>query len=156
MAWVITIVLLAWPAVEIAAFIEVARWVGLLGAVAGIVLSGLAGIALLRIQGLATARRVQAQLALGQMPVAALFDGACLAVAGLLLLLPGFVSDLFALAILLPPVRHLLRTALAGRLRPVAGGDAPGTTRVIEGEWEVVVGEEEKRPADHPPRRRLN
>ena len=153
MAWVLTIVLLAWPAVEIATFIEVARWIGLLGAVAGIVLSGLAGLALLRVQGLATAQRAQAELNRGQMPVGALFDGACLAVAGMLLLLPGFVTDLIALTLLLPPVRHLLRRALAARLHPVDGGGA--TPSVIEGEWEVVAENEERPPTD-PPSRRLH
>ncbi len=143
MAWLFTILILAWPAVEIAAFIEVARWIGLLGAVAGVILSGMIGTALLRIQGLSTARRAQAQLARGQMPVAELFDGACLAAAGLLLLLPGYATDLLAVPLLLPPVRLLLRRGLQSRFPP------PDGPTVIEGDWEVV---DEGRPPSGKPR----
>ncbi|PKU21762.1 FxsA family protein [Telmatospirillum siberiense] len=139
MAWVFPFLFLAWPVVEIAVLIEVAQWLGWPGAIAGIILSGLAGLAVLRTQSLATARLAQAQMNRGEMPVAALFDGACLAVAGGLLMLPGFVTDLIALPLLLAPVRQLLRRALGSRL----GGSGPagsggGTTTVIEGDWTVV------------------
>jgi UPF0716 protein FxsA len=140
MAWVFPLLFLAWPVVEIAVLIKIANWLGWPGAIAGIILSGLIGLALLRSQGLATARRVQTQMTSGEMPVAALFDAACLAVAGCLLMLPGFVTDLLALPLLLPPVRHLLRRLLAGRLVPRSDRDGRTSTTatMIEGEWTVV------------------
>ncbi len=143
MPWLFIIIAVAWPAAEIATFIAVARWIGLLGAVAGVVLSGMAGMALLRAQGLDTARRAQSQIARGQMPVIELFDAACLALAGLLLLLPGFVTDLAALPLLLPPVRRLLRRLLAGRFP-----SPPADRTVIEGSWTVV--ENDHRPSGKP------
>lgn len=154
MAWVLPILLLAWPASEIAAFIGVARWIGFAGALAGIVLSSLAGLMLLRVQGLATAQRAQAQLNRGEMPVGALFDGACLAVAGLLFLLPGFVTDAIGAVLLLPPVRRVIRVVLTRHLQ---GGNRPpgaGGPTVIEGDWQVVDGGDDRPgdPPDEPPR----
>jgi UPF0716 protein FxsA len=152
MAWVIPLLFLGWPAIEIAVFVEVARWVGWLGAIAGIVLSGMVGIAFLRVQGVAAAHRAQVQLGRGEMPVRELFDGACLAAAGLLFFLPGFVSDLVAIVLLLPPVRMLLRRHLAGRLRTAT--DIPaGTVTIIEGDWQVVTEPDEPNPK--PPSREL-
>lgn len=98
-------------------------------------------MALLRNQGLATAQRAQKQLNSGQMPVAELFDGACLAVAGILFMLPGFVTDLLGFPLLIPPLRRWLRGLLAARLQAGRGGR--GGPTVIEGEWEVVRREDE-------------
>jgi len=156
MAWVFIIVLLALPVAEIAAFIQVAHWIGLLGAVAGVVLSGVFGLSLLRNQSLSTARRVQDGLNRGEMPVAEVFDGACLAIAGVLLILPGYISDGLALVLLLPPVRMLLRLWLARRLlRPMmqsAETITPSSAglSVIEGEWVVVEHDEGKTPPPQP------
>jgi UPF0716 protein FxsA len=153
MAWALYLFLLAWPVAEIAAFIQVAHWIGWLGAVAGIILSGMAGMALLRVEGLATATRAQAQLGRGEMPVAELFNGACLAAAGLLLIVPGFLGDLVAIALVSPPVRALLRRWLAGHLTRATmttPSDHPADSTVIEGEWEVVRRDDEPPPRDPP------
>jgi UPF0716 protein FxsA len=156
MAWVFIIVLLALPVAEIAAFIQVAHWIGLLGAIAGVVLSGVLGLSLLRNQSLSTARRVQDGLNRGEMPVVEVFDGACLAIAGVLLILPGYLSDCLALLLLLPPVRLLLRLWLAQRLlRPMmeSGEErAPAHSgpAVIEGEWVVVEHDEGETPSQPP------
>jgi UPF0716 protein FxsA len=75
-----------------------------------------------------------------------LFDGACVLAAGLLLILPGFLSDIVAGVLLLPPVRRLLYNALARRARVTTGprdgerGPPPRGPHpaVIEGEYEEV------------------
>jgi UPF0716 protein FxsA len=87
----------------------------------------------------------------GEMPIDALFDAACLALAGGLLLLPGFVTDLLALPLLLPAVRQRLRRWLGARLESGAGRNGATTTKVIEGEWIVV--EEDKTDDRVPPRK---
>lgn len=149
MPWVFLLLFLAWPVVEIAVLIKVAHWLGWPGAILGIILSGLAGLTLLRNQGLATARRAQMQMSQGEMPVEALFDAACLALAGGLLMLPGFVTDLLALPLLLPPARHWLQRLLAARLTVQAPPRGPATTTVIEGDW-IVVDEDKDDPS--PPK----
>lgn len=155
MAWVFPLLFLAWPVVEIAVLIKVANWLGWPGAIAGIILSGLAGLALLRNQGLATARRAQKQMSHGEMPMEALFDAACLALAGGLLMLPGFVTDLLALPLLLPSARHFLQRLLAARLGSRSGRSGTPATTVIEGEWKVVEEDKDNKDDDAPPPKAL-
>ncbi len=155
MGWLFPLLLLAWPVVEIAVLIQIADWIGWIAAIGVIVLSGMAGGWLLRQQGLATARQMQAEMRHGVMPVGALFDQACLAVAGLLLLLPGFITDLLALALLLPPLRVLLRGALLRRFvaGQTPGGSPAGPTTVIDADFTII---DDDRPdptdRDQPPR----
>ena len=96
--------------------------------------------------GAGHAAAAQAALQAGQPPVRELFDGACILAAGVLLVLPGFLSDILACVLLLPPVRRLLYNALARRARVTTGprhgerGPRPGgrPTAVIEGQYEEI------------------
>ena len=154
MGWILIIILLAWPVVEITVFVQVAEWIGWLGAILCVVLSGMAGMALLRREGLATANQAQAMFNRGELPVRALFDAATLTLAGLLLMLPGFVTDLLALPLLLAPFRSLLYGWLAGRFTIVGTGSAPsGGPTIIEGEWREVPPQDDEPPQDDQPRR---
>lgn len=119
MAWLMVVALIGLPVLEITLFVKAAQWIGVLPTVALAIAAGMAGVALVRAQGLATMFRVRAQLDRGEMPVAEVFDGLCLALAGALLFLPGFFSDILALLLLLPPVRAALRLWLAGHVRTV-------------------------------------
>src|SRR5690606_23279119 len=116
----------------------------------------IAGIVIMRLQGLATALQVRAALAHGELPARALLVGACVTLAGLLLLFPGFVSDAIAALLLVPPLRELMFRLLARRFsghvdvtlhgRPgPTDGRGPGSRRagvIIEGEFkEVKPGE---------------
>lgn len=161
MAWIVPIVLLAWPAAEIAMFIKVSQWIGLLGAVLGIVLSGMAGLALLRRQGLSTATRARSMMSEGRMPVVEMFDTACLGVAAMLLILPGYLTDILAIALLLPPVRLGLRLWLgtvvlrravqAGMASPETAARNGVDASVIEGEWTEVHVSDPPPGTDDPP-----
>ena len=114
----ILLAILLIPLVEIAIFIKVGQAVGVLDTLLLLLAAGLAGALLLRVQGWATVLRLRQRLASGEPPVRELFDAACLALAGVLLILPGFLSDLMALLLLIPPVRGLLygrATRLAAR-----------------------------------------
>ena len=74
--------------------------------------TGFAGAWLARSQGLKTALAAQQALAEGSFPSRQLFDGACLLAGGVVLLTPGLVTDALGFALLLPPTRAALRTAL--------------------------------------------
>jgi UPF0716 protein FxsA len=137
MAWLVILTVIAVPVIEIALFVQSAHWIGVLPTIVLALAAGVAGIALVRAQGLMTMGRVQAQLNRGEMPVAEMFDGLCLAVAGGLLVLPGFMTDILAILLLLPPVRAGLRLWLARRVVVVPPDAAPGPT-VIDGEFTVV------------------
>ena len=109
----------ALPLIEIALFIQMGRWIGLLPTLALIVLAALCGGLLLRQQGLSVLARLRGNMADGQLPGRAIFDAMAIGVAALLLILPGFLSDAVALALLLPPLRELLYTMLARNVRVV-------------------------------------
>ncbi|GAA0577087.1 FxsA family protein [Caenispirillum bisanense] len=107
---------IAVPIIEIAVFIQVGGLIGLWPTIAIVVATAFAGTFLLRQQGLATLGRAQEAMARGEMPLREVFDGACLLVAGVLLLTPGFVTDTVGLLLFLPPVRAWLRKGVVPAL----------------------------------------
>jgi UPF0716 protein FxsA len=93
---------------EIAAFVVVGDAIGVLGTLALTLLGMLAGALLLRWTGVATLMRIRAEVAAGRAPTRALVDGAIGAIAALLLVLPGFITDLLALLLLIPITREAI------------------------------------------------
>ena len=113
---------------------------------------------MLRHQGVAVLRRAQQQMQQGAVPIAEVFEGFCLVIAGALLLTPGFLTDAVGALLLLPPVRAFLYRRVQRRLEeqvqagapPHAGaGGGPGgrdqppqggdrTPQVIDAEFEEV------------------
>ncbi|MGE0745745.1 MAG: FxsA family protein [Rhodospirillales bacterium] len=136
-ALIVALVLLV-PLVEIAGFIVVGDAIGLWPTLALVVLAALAGALLLRLQGIATIRRVQAALARRQAPVVEIFDAFCLMIAAVLLIIPGFVSDAIALLLLLSPVRSLLRRRMKVYAPPPPPGGPPGGGPVIDGDYHEI------------------
>lgn len=145
MAWMVLVAVIALPVVEIALFIKSAQWIGLLPTIVAAIAAGAIGLALVRRQGFELLMRARAQFDRGEVPVAEVFDGLCLAVAGALLVLPGFFSDVAAILLLLPPVRAALRLVLAARLgaqRPASGQRGPASgPQVIETDYRVIDGD---------------
>ena len=154
MAFLIPVVLIAVPLIEIALFIQVGRLIDLWPTLALVVLTAIVGGFLLRIQGLSTLARAQATLRAGEVPVRALFDGFCIVIGGALLLTPGFLTDAVGFALLLPPVRSALRALLARRVEVrttlhAEGRDGPPDGRpgpVIETDYEEI--DEREPPRD--------
>jgi len=109
MGLLILIGLIAMPIVEIAVFIEVGDRIGLFNTIAIVVLTAIAGTALLRWQGLSVLSRAQESLRENRFPVEEIFDGLCLVFAGALLLTPGFVTDTIGFLLFLPPVRLFIK-----------------------------------------------
>ena len=144
MARYIFFALLAVPLLEIGVFIEVGGGIGLWPTLAIVVATAVAGTALLRHQGVATLARARASMRAGQPPLAELFDAVCLAVAGLLLLTPGFLTDIAGAALFVPRVRAWLRLTVVRRLgggptaqAPPPGQD-PGAGPVIDGDYREI------------------
>jgi UPF0716 protein FxsA len=104
------------PLIELAGLVWLSGKISLPATLALIVATGLAGAWLLRHQTWQTFRRVQADLGAGRVPADALLDGLLMIVAGVLLISPGFVTDLAALLLLFPPTRRLCKAYLASRL----------------------------------------
>jgi UPF0716 protein FxsA len=154
MAWMVLLAVIALPVVEIALFIKSAHWLGLLPTIVLAVGAGFAGIAMVRAQGLDLLLRARSQMDRGEVPVREVFDGICLAVAGALLVLPGFFTDFIAIALLLPPVRAALRLWLVGRKGVVVAAARPGAhpetrssgPQVIEADYHVVDDNDRPKP----------
>lgn len=112
---------IAMPVIELWVLIAVGRQIGALATIGLVILTAVFGLALLRQQGLRTLFRGRARLEQGELPAQEMVEGMLLALCGALLLVPGFVTDVMALAALLPVVRRGLAKALLGR-GLVAGG----------------------------------
>jgi len=103
------------PLVEIAVIIQVGSWIGVLETIALLLLVSIVGAWLVKQQGLGVMRRIMRERDEGKVPGAALFDAALILVAGVLLLTPGFVTDVAGLLLLVPPVRVGIRAFLRRR-----------------------------------------
>ncbi len=125
---IIPIFLLALPFLEIAGFVIVGRQVGVLYTLALIIAAGALGAILLRIQGLGVMTRVRHELDAGGDPSRELAHGAMILLAGILLLIPGFLTDIIGLLLFLPPVRDLAWRFLKRRI-VVSAGSFGGFTR---------------------------
>ena len=112
MALIIPIALILTPIIEIAVFIALGGEIGIWNTICLIVITAIIGAWLLKTQGLTTLRRAQESLSRHIFPVTELFDGICLLVAGILLLTPGFVTDLIGFLLSVPPTRIALRAWL--------------------------------------------
>ena len=103
------------PLIEIAVIIQVGQWLGVVNTIGLLLLVSVVGAWLVKRQGLGVLRRIRDQQQAGQVPAAAVFDGALILVAGVLLVFPGFVTDAMGLLLLLPPVRAGVRAFLRRR-----------------------------------------
>lgn len=103
------VILLMLPILEIAVFIQVGSEIGVANTLFATVLTAIIGVMLLRFQGFRTFARARRKVDQGHSPLAEMFDALCLFMAGLMLLIPGFVTDAFGLLLFLPPFRNLLR-----------------------------------------------
>ena len=98
------------PVVELYLLIEVGSLIGPFNTLALVVLTGFAGAYLARIQGTQTMFRVRSSLQQGNMPAEDLVDALLIFAAGIVLLTPGFITDLAGLLVLLPVTRiHIKR-----------------------------------------------
>lgn len=141
---IVPVLAVAYVAVEVVSMIVVASIVGTLAMLVLLILSMVAGFALLRRNGFGAVGRIRAEVDRGRAPAAAFADTALVFIAGLLLIIPGFVSDILALLLLVPAVRNGIFAGFATRLRSSFdatfaraprgwGGGAGPTTLVIDG-----------------------
>lgn len=155
MALFLLLIMVVVPIIEIVVFIELGGYLGLWPTIGTVILTAAIGSALLRLQGFSILRRVTESLNEGRLPMAEMFDGMCLLVAGALLLTPGFVTDAVGLGLFVPAVRAVLRRQAgrylvrSGRVHVQAGGN--GDT-VIDGEFRDLTPDSEAPDNEDDPR----
>jgi UPF0716 protein FxsA len=98
------------PLVEIAVLVWIASHTSVLFVIGLVLATGLVGAWLVRHQGWHTLARISADLDAGRMPAESLLDGLLVLAAAVLLIVPGVLSDLVAIAILFPPSRRALKS----------------------------------------------
>ena len=112
---ILAIVFLVVPILEIYVLIQAASVIGGVNAIALMILISAVAAFLVRREGLSLIMRFQQRLGSGELPAKELIDGLLVAIAGALMLTPGFVTDAVGLLCLFPPTRAIIRTFLIAR-----------------------------------------
>lgn len=139
------------PLIEIAGFILVGGWLGLWPTLGLVVLAAIAGVIVIRRQGMGLQLDMRREMDSMRDPLSPLAHRAMKVAAGFLLILPGFFSDLVAIGLLIRPLRQVLISAVSARMAPVATAtrrENPGGITVIDAEYFEVPPD-----GSAPPRR---
>jgi UPF0716 protein FxsA len=127
---IVPFLLILWPLAELIVIIKVAEAIGVLLTLALLIVGWPLGAWALRSQGRAVWRRMAAAVAEGRVPAREVLDGALVLIGGFLLMVPGFITDVIGILLLLPPTRAPLRHLLARNFRsPVITRTVRFTTR---------------------------
>jgi UPF0716 protein FxsA len=123
------------PLTEIYLLLQIGTQIGAVPTLGLIVLTALIGAFLLRIQGLITLAKIRQSLDQGELPADSLIEGLILLIAGVLLLTPGFITDILGFVCLIPRIRQglvklLIRRFFVQHVRPPESQPV-----VLEGEF---------------------
>ena len=100
------------PIIEITVLMQVGELIGAWPTVAIVIVSAWVGAKYVRQQGIATLQSVQTKMDQGELPSSEIVTGVMLLVAGILLVTPGFVTDVIGLLLLVPNMRKTLATSI--------------------------------------------
>ena len=123
---------------ELYLFIEIGSAIGAVWTIGLSVVTAMLGLALVRFQGLGVLKDISDATARGELPALALLDGAALLFGGLLLLVPGFLTDFVGFALLIPGVRKGLGDWLVARI------SGPGSYVSSEPGGKIIEGSSER------------
>ncbi|MCG9679205.1 membrane protein FxsA [Vibrio sp. Isolate23] len=137
------------PIIEIGLFISVGGYLGLWPTIALVLITAFAGASLVRSQGLQTLMSVQNRLQQGELPAQQILEGVMLAVSGVLLLTPGFMTDALGMLVLLPAPRAAMAKYLMSKMtvQSVGGGFQGGF-----GSGNFQQGPFDQDPFNHQPK----
>ena len=96
------------PIVEIYLFIEIGGKIGAFNTISLIFITAFVGVLYARYEGFNTLKSAMSQMVKNELPIYEIISGAALAFAALLLIIPGFATDLVGFLIIFPPTRYLL------------------------------------------------
>ena len=111
------LLLILWPIAELFVAIKVAEAIGVLLTVVLVLISWPLGLWLMKAEGRVAWRRLSVAIAQGVPPGRQVLDGALILLGGLLLIVPGFITDVLGLALLLAPTRNLTGRAVTRNLQ---------------------------------------
>ena len=122
------------PVIEIYLFIKVGSQIGAFNTISLIIITAVVGLYYAKYEGLNTLRSAVSQLVKNEIPINEIISGAALAVAALLMILPGFLTDVIGLIIIFPWTRKIL-------LKKITIKKKNNNKNFIEGEYEDIDDE---------------
>lgn len=131
---VVFLIFVLTPLIEIWLFLKVGAWIGIWPTLATVIITAFVGVSLLRWQGINTLARARGKINNHQLPAEEMGEGILLAIAGAVLLTPGFFTDAVGFLLLVPGLRRgvlnrlILPRIVAYRVSEYDSGD------IIEGE----------------------
>ena len=134
------LLIIAIPIVEIYLFIKIGSQIGAFNTILLIFLTAFFGIIYARYEGFNTLRAGMSQLVKNELPAYEIISGAALAFAALLLILPGFATDLLGLLIIFPPTRKLIFKKVSIKQK-----DQDKKHDFINGEFEDIDDEDDRK-----------
>ena len=136
------ILILGIPILEIYLFIKVGSQIGALNTVLLIILTAIAGIWYARYEGFNTLRSGMSQLVKNEMPLYEIVSGAAIAFAALLLILPGFATDIIGILLIFPVTRKIILSKYSKNYSN--NKDKLKKKNFIEGEYEDIEDKDGK------------
>jgi UPF0716 protein FxsA len=126
------ILIIAVPLIEIFLFIKVGSYIGAYNTISLTLITAIIGIIYARYEGFNTLRSAIPQLKKDEIPIYEIISGAALAFAALLLILPGFATDLLGFLLIFPPTRKVFVNKFSENVKSKNNLN----NNVIEGEFE--------------------
>jgi len=120
------------PLIELAVLIRVGQEIGLMSTLIIVIITGITGAYLAQTEGIITFRKIQNELHAGKIPADSLLDGVLILVGGLLLLTPGFITDIAGFLILIPFTRSSLKNYLRERFKKKFDSEQVHTSYTIK------------------------
>ena len=135
------ILILGIPLIEIYLFIKVGSQIGALNTILLILVTAVLGIWYARYEGFNTLRSGMSQLIKNELPLYEIVSGAAIAFAALLLIVPGFATDLFGFLLIFPLTRKLFFGKIVNKFKNETKIKKP----YIEGEFEDIEEDDERK-----------
>ncbi len=135
------ILILGIPLIEIYLFIKVGSQIGALNTILLILLTAVVGIWYARYEGFNTLKSGMSQLVKNEIPLYEIVSGAAIAFAALLLILPGFATDIIGIFLLFPITRKIILSRYSKKYSPKTKNKEKN---FIEGEYEDIEDKDGK------------
>ncbi len=97
------------PLIELIILVKVGSYIGLWPTILIVVLTGIVGAALARYQGFIIINKIRSDVSSGRVPARELIDGLLVLIGGIVLLTPGFITDICGFFLLIPFTRNLIK-----------------------------------------------
>ena len=135
----LTIILV--PIIEIYLFIKIGSQIGAFNTISLIFITAIVGIIYARYEGLNTLRSGFTQLLKNKTPAYEMISGAVIAFAAILLIIPGFATDILGFLLIFPLSRKLILSKLSNKFK----NKSPNTKTFIEGEFEDIEDDNDRK-----------